>query len=659
MFFRIGGVPVNRKLRKIVAIICVVCALSTIFAISDVTVQTVQADAIGVGEFSRIFSSLSGALGSTPKGSGSKFWGNMMDMYGHSFDIWAKTYADLNDKVQSWNNLLLQDVRTFTDYMIRSFPHFLQDVKDGHCNDILDDIENIDGNFLSYQKLRSSLTASKSLQWSVDDSNKQYSINSKSQLVNRPVELTNLEISKYTLSSKIASLKKYYSDLKFERGFVCRSGTNLNTYVVEQNTGMFYFYDSSNQTLKIYGDTLVFGKSEFDSSGNYLRFIPYKQKGNIYISFDKSLDNIIPACNAVIDYYTDGSFIIRDTNDMTKVVFDTIQNSLFDQISKNPATSIEDWTIADEHGKTIDDPTSQILDKIYDNMLTSDDIKALENGDTSVLEKLQGITAVNEKTGETVGDIKEDVNDAVGILGAIKLIGKRIFARQLTLINLVKNLAKGKWTSVIDNVGDLTLPIVKSIDSIGQVVSSLSSMKWVIDNVGDICNPIGAAIDTMNGNIAGTITNVGNVVKGAIDNIKTVDLTSVIDNVKALPRTIASSLQSAFESVKSAVNSLAVSVGNLFVPTSDSMNSIKVHANTMLLNHFNVDVDDLSFNVSEKKFKSVKYKDKIIVDADTMNSGIEFMRPFVQGLCWFFLILFALNQIIQLFDKKGVGDSDS
>ena len=611
MFFRIGGVPVNRKLRKIVAIICVVCALSTIFAISDVTVQTVQADAIGVGEFSRIFSSLSGALGSTPKGSGSKFWGNMMDMYGHSFDIWAKTYADLNDKVQSWNNLLLQDVRTFTDYMIRSFPHFLQDVKDGHCNDILDDIENIDGNFLSYQKLRSSLTASKSLQWSVDDSNKQYSINSKSQLVNRPVELTNLEISKYTLSSKIASLKKYYSDLKFERGFVCRSGTNLNTYVVEQNTGMFYFYDSSNQTLKIYGDTLVFGKSEFDSSGNYLRFIPYKQKGNIYISFDKSLDNIIPACNAVIDYYTDGSFIIRDTNDMTKVVFDTIQNSLFDQISKNPATSIEDWTIADEHGKTIDDPTSQILDKIYDNMLTSDDIKALENGDTSVLEKLQGITAVNEKTGETVGDIKEDVNDAVGILGAIKLIGKRIFARQLTLINLVKNLAKGKWTSVIDNVGDLTLPIVKSIDSIGQVVSSLSSMKWVIDNV------------------------------------------------KALPRTIASSLQSAFESVKSAVNSLAVSVGNLFVPTSDSMNSIKVHANTMLLNHFNVDVDDLSFNVSEKKFKSVKYKDKIIVDADTMNSGIEFMRPFVQGLCWFFLILFALNQIIQLFDKKGVGDSDS
>ena len=59
--------------------------------------------------------------------------------------------------------------------------------------------------------MRSSLTSSKTLQWTVDDSNKQYSINSKSQLVNVPTELTNLEISKYTLTSKIASLKKYYS----------------------------------------------------------------------------------------------------------------------------------------------------------------------------------------------------------------------------------------------------------------------------------------------------------------------------------------------------------------------------------------------------------------------------------------------------------------
>lgn len=645
----------RKKIKKIVAIICVVCALSTIFAIPDVTVQIVQADAIGVGEFSRIFSSLSGALGSTPKGSGSKFWGNMFDMYGHSFDIWCKQYADLNDKVQNWNNLLMQDVRTFTDYMIRSFPHFLQDVKEGQCNDILDNIEGIDGNFLSYQKLRSSLTASKSLQWTVDDSNKQYSINSKSQLVNVPTELTNLEISKYTLTSKIASLKKYYSDLKFERGFVCRSGTNLNTYVVEQNTGMFYFYDSTMQTLKVYGDTLVFGKSQYDSSGNYLRFVPYKQKGNIYISFDSSSNNIVPACNAVIDYYTDGSFIIRDSNDMTKVVFDTIQNSLFDQITKNPATSIEDWAIADEHGKTIDDPTSQILDKIYDNMLTADDIKALENGDTSVLEKLQGISAVNEKTGETVGNIKEDVNDAVGILGALKLIGKRIFARQLTLINVVKNLVKGKWTTVIDNVGDLAMPIVNSIDSVKQVVSGLSLTHWVIDNVADFTKPLINSLDNVGDLVMDKIKTVSIAIDNVNANLSTVISgcqTKVINGIKTLSDTAISIL----ENIKSIPKSIATSVAGAFVPTTDDMDAIHTRMNTLCVEHFGVTGKELSISISEKKFTSVYFKKEKIVDADVLNKGIDKIRPYVQALMWFFMLLFAINQVLELFDKKGVAD---
>lgn len=644
----------RKKIKKLIVLILIASILATSYPI--ISGQTVKADAIGVGEFSRIFSSLSGALGSTPKGSGSKFWGNMMDMYGHSYDIWCKQYADLNDKVQSWNNLLLQDVRTFTDYMIRSFPHFLQDVKDGQCNDILDDIDGIDGNFLSYQKLRSSLIASKTLQWSVDDSLKQYSINSKSQLVNVPTELTSLEISKYTLTSKIASLKKYYSDLKFERGFVCRSGTNLNTYVVEQNTGMFYFYDSTNKTLKIYGDTLIYGKSEYDSSGNYLRFIPYKQKGNIYISFDCSLDNIIPACNAVIDYYTDGSFVIRDSNDMTKVVFDTIQNSLFDQITKNPATSIEDWAIADEHGKTIDDPTSQILDKIYDNMLTADDIKALENGDTSVLEKLQGISAVNEKTGETVGDIKEDVNDAVGILGALKLIGKRIFARQLTLINVVKNLVKGKWTTVIDNVGDLAMPIVNSIDSVKQVVSGLSLTHWVIDNVADFTKPLINSLDNVGDLVMDKIKTVSIAIDNVNANLSTVISgcqTQVINGIKTLSDTATSTL----ENVKSIPNSIATAVAGLFVPTSDDMNAIHTRMNTLCVEHFGVTGKELSISIPEKKFSSVYYKKKKIVDADVLNSGIDKIRPVVQGLMWFFMLLFAINQVLELFDKKGVGDS--
>ena len=659
----------KRKLKKIVAIICAVCTLSTLFALSDLTVQIVQADAIGVGEFSRIFSSLSGALGSTPKGSGSKFWGNMMDMYGHSFDIWCKQYSDLNDKVQSWNNLLLQDVRTFTDYMIRSFPHFMSDVKSG----IYDEELGVNKSDVYNEKVSIEKTLEgKKVVYSISDSAENRYCVKLGDATFKPTlaNIANFGIKPDTL---INCVNSYFSGngYNFERYLEASVYLYVDFISIAQNADSFLFYNADNDTLTAYSENNhLYGYHYMNSSGSisaktYLdRNLSvnkdYYKDGKLWVdtSGNAYRKGVMIYTNLYVRIYEDGSALIYDPARMSASTFDTIQNSLWDQISKS-GTAIEDWAIADENGKTIDDPTSKILDKIYNNMLTADDIKALENGDTSVLEKLQGITAVNEKNGETVGDIKEDVNDAVGILGAIKLIGKRIFSRQLTLINLVKNLAKGKWTSVIDNVGDLTFPIVKSIDSIGQVVSSLSSMKWVIDNVGDICNPIGAAIDTLNGNIAGTITNVGNVVKGAIDNIKTADLTSVIDNVKALPRTIASSLQSAFESVKSAVNSLAVSVGNLFVPTSDSMNSIKVHANTMLLNHFNVDADDLSFNVSEKKFKSVKYQDKIIVDAGTMNAGIEFMRPFVQGLCWFFLILFALNQIIQLFDKKGVGDSDS
>lgn len=659
----------KRKLKKIVAIICAVCTLSTLFAVSDLTVQTVQADAIGVGEFSRIFSSLSGALGSTPKGSGSKFWGNMMDMYGHSFDIWCKQYSDLNDKVQSWNNLLLQDVRTFTDYMIRSFPHFMSDVKSG----IYDEELGVNKSDVYKEKVSiEKALEGKKVVYSISDSAENRYCVKLGDATFKPT-LANIANFGIKPDSLINSVNSYFSSsgYNFERYLEASVYLYVDFIAIAQNADSFLFYNADNNTLTAYSENNhLYGYHYMNSSGyisakTYLdrdltKQNDYYKNGKLWVDTAGNAygKGVLIYTNAYIRMYEDGSVLIYDPARMSASTFDTIQNSLWDQIAKS-GTAIDDWAIADENGKTIDDPESKILDKIYNNMLTADDIKALENGDTSVLEKLQGITAVNEKTGETVGDIKEDVNDAVGILGAIKLIGKSIFARQLTLINLVKNLANGKWTSVIDNVGELTLPIVNSIDSIGQVVSSLSSMKWVIDNVGDICNPIGAAIDAMNGNIAGTITNVGNVVKNAIDNIKTADLTSVIDNVKALPRTIASSLQSAFESVKSAVNSLAVSVGNLFVPTSDSMNSIKVHANTMLLNHFNVDADDLSFNVSEKKFKSVKYQDKIIVDAGTMNAGIEFMRPFVQGLCWFFLILFALNQIIQLFDKKGVGDSDS
>lgn len=657
MFFRFGGVSVKRKLRKIVAIICVVCALSTIFAIPDVTVQIVQADAIGVGEFSRIFSSLSGALGATPKGSGSKFWGNMMDMYGHSFDIWCKTYNDMNDRVQSWNNLLLQDVKTFTEYMIKSFPNFLKNYKDGtisNSDSDSDSSSDVYKSFINYfnvddkEVVFDSLEGGQQYGVHIGDLNKLPVLNPNENGGCPNNDTLNAINDRFSLDSQ------YYFWGSHENAWV-------NFYAIEPATHTF-LYIGVDKSVKMYTD-----------SANYFQARYWNYKTPVAVSSLELSENVIKtkplgiarfrglafSTNMAIRIFSDGSALVFDPSlIMSKDIFNIIQDSLWDQISKS-GTNIDDWALADENAKTIDEPESKILDKIYNNMLTADDIKALENGDTSVLEKLQGITAVNEKTGETVGNIKEDVNDAVGILGAIKLIGKRIFARQLTLINLVKNLAKGKWTSVIDNVGDLTLPIVNSIDSIKQVVSSLSSMKWVIDNVGDICNPIGTAIDTMNGNIANLLSSFGNAILNAIDNIKTLDLTDVIDNIKAVPTSIAQSLTNVVDNIKAIPNTVATCIADVFVPSADDFSNLKKRANTIIPTHFGISADDLNISISERKFSDIKYKKNVIVKAKTLNNGIDSIRPAIQGLCWFGLILFAINQILQIFDKKGVGDNDS
>ena len=355
--------------------------------------------------------------------------------------------------------------------------------------------------------------------------------------------------------------------------------------------------------------------------------------------------------------FEDGSILLYDPAYlMSKVTFDTINDSLWDKISL-PDTRIDDWELADESGKTIDDPTSQILDKIYDNMLTSDDIKALENGDTSVLEKLQGITAVNEKTGETVGNIKEDVNDAVGILGSLKLIGKRIFARQLTLINVVKNLVKGKWTTVIDNVGDFAMPIVNSIDSVKQVVSGLSLTHWVIDNVADFTKPLINSLDNVGDLVMEKIKTVSTAIDNVNANISTVISgcqTKVINGIKTLSDTATS----IFENVKSIPKSIAISVAGAFVPSSDDMDVIHTRMNTLCVEHFGVTGKELSISIPEKKFSSIYYKKKKIVDADVLNGGIDKIRPVVQGLMWFFMLLFAINQVLEIFDKKGVANGD-
>ena len=86
------------------------------------------------------------------------------------------------------------------------------------------------------------------------------------------------------------------------------------------------------------------------------------------------------------------------------------------------------------------------------------------------------------------------------------------------------------------------------------------------------------------------------------------------------------------------------------------MDAIHTRMNTLCVEHFGVSGKELSISIPEKKFSSIYYKKKKIVDADVLNSGIDKIRPVVQGLMWFFMLLFAINQVLEIFDKKGVAD---
>lgn len=646
----------RKKIKKLIALICIASVLATSYPI--ISGQTVKADAIGVGEFSRIFSSLSGALGSTPNGSGSKFWGNMMDMYGHSFDIWCKTYGDMNDKVQNWNNLLLQDVRTFTEYMIKSFPNFMQNLKDGSLDSyvVSDTPAKAKETFNSFI---SSINKTVKLEHQ-GDINKRYLY-----YVSKQVAPTLDDSTRWAFDSwrdELVTLENHFSNVDAGYFFQNSIYVGIKTVAINKDEYGFFYYDNVKKNLVGYslsGHVYQFDHLTYngqDQGGYNFYDLPADlEVGNLNNKAGFNHDDIWT--NMSFRVFEDGSILLYDPAYlMSKVTFNTINDSLWDKISL-PDTRIDDWELADESGKTIDDPTSQILDKIYDNMLTADDIKALENGDTSVLEKLQGITAVNEKTGETVGNIKEDVNDAVGILGALKLIGKRIFARQLTLINVVKNLVKGKWTTVIDNVGDFAMPIVNSIDSVKQVVSGLSLTHWVIDNVADFTKPLINSLDNVGDLVMDKIKTVSIAIDNVNANLSTVISgcqTKVINGIKSLSDTATSTL----ENIKSIPKSIATAVAGAFVPTSDDMDAIHTRMNTLCVEHFGVTGEELSISIPEKKFSSVYFKNEIIVDADVLNKGIDKIRPFVQALMWFFMMLFAINQVLEIFDKKGVANGD-
>lgn len=660
----------RKKIKKLIALICIASILATSYPIFNG--QTVKADALGISEFGRVFWSLGGSFGIKPNSNntGSKFLGNLMDMYGRSFDVWMQVdkhrREDLQD-VQSWQDLLNSNLQTFTKGMAKSFSHFMSDVQSG----IYD--EELGGNksevFNEKVSIEKALEGKKIVYDVSDTADNRYCVKlgdatSKPTLAN----IANFGIKPDTL---INSVNSYFSSTgyNFERYLEASVYLYVDFIAIAQNADSFLFYNAENNTLTAYSENNhLYGYHYMNSSGyisakTYLDrdltiHKDYYRDGKLWVDTagNPYSKGVMIYTNAYIRIYEDGSALIYDPARMSASTFDTIQDSLWDQISKS-GTAIDDWAIADENGKTIDDPESKILEKIYKNMLTADDIKALQNGDTSVLDKIDGMTAVNEKTGETVGDIKDEVQDQTGILSGIKAIGRTIASRVLTIVNLIRNLHQRKWTAVIDNVGDIALPIVGSIESLQGIARAIQASKWVIDNVGDITNPLTTALDNVGDLVMDKIKTVSIAIDNVNANLSTVISgcqTKVINGIKSLSDTATSTL----ENIKSIPKSIATAVAGVFVPTSDDMDAIHTRMNTLCVEHFGVSGKELSISIPEKKFSSIYYKKKKIVDADVLNSGIDKIRPVVQGLMWFFMLLFAINQVLEIFDKKGVANGD-
>lgn len=658
----------RKKIKKIIALICIASILATSYPI--ISGQTVKADALGVSEFGRVFWSLGGSFGLKPNvnNTGSKFLGNLMDMYGRSFDVWMQVdkhrREDLQD-VQSWQDLLNSNLQTFTKGMAKSFSHFMSDVQTG----IYDEELGVNKSDVYNEKVSiEKALEGKKVVYSISDSAENRYCVKLGDATYKPTlaNIANFGIKPDTL---INSVNSYFSGngYNFERYLEASVYLYVDFIAIAQNADSFLFYNSDNDTLTAYSENNhLYGYHYMNSSGSisakmYLdRDLTihknYYRDGKLWVDTagNPYRKGVMIYTNAYIRIYEDGSTLIYDPARMSASTFDTIQDSLWDQIAKS-GTAIDDWVIADENGKTIDDPESKILEKIYKNMLTADDIKALQNGDTSVLDKIDGMTAVNEKTGETVGDIKDTVETEVGILGAIKSIGKTIASRVLTIVNLVRNLHARRWTSVIDNVGDITLPIIGSIESLQGIARAIQASKWVIDNVGDITNPLTTALDNVGDLVMQKIKTISTAIDNVNTNISSVISgcqTKVINGVKSLSDTATNIL----EGVKSIPNAVATAFAGAFVPSNKDMDSIHTRMNTLCVEHFGVTGKELSITISEKKFSSIYYKKKIIVDADVLNGGIVKIRPIVQGLMWFFMLLFAINQVLEIFDKKGVAD---
>lgn len=655
----------KRVLKKFIAVICLVSVLSTAFVVPIVTSSvTVQAEpvSISMGLFEQVFNTIAGSFGmrSTKE---SKYYG--FPSIEELFNSFKETYKWVQQSqpiplaltVDAW---VCSSLKEFTEGAIKVFPFFMQDIADGKFDGVMvgeDAPSEAKEKFTSFVN---SINKTVTLEHQGNLSQRCHFYAAKQE---EPV----LDDSTYwgfgSWSDEISTLENHFSNVDVGYFFQNTFYVGIKTVAINNGEYGFFYYDNVNKTLVGYStsghvyqfDHLTYNGQD-QGSYNFHDLEADLKVGRLSDKAKFHYEDIWT--NMSIKAYADGSTLLYDpAYVMTKATFDTITNSLWNQIAL-PGANIDDWQLADENGKTIDDPESKILEKIYKNMLTADDIEALRNGDTSVLDKLDGMTAVNSKTGETVGDIKDELLDQTGLLGAIRVIGRTIASRVLTIVNLIRNLHNRKWTAVIDNVGDLTLPLLKSIDGVRDVVNALQSSKWVIDNVADLVKPITTSIDMVDSNVVGLIS-VGNSILHAIDDIQPVDLSSVIDDIQAIPKSIAQALDGSFEGVKSSINLVSSSIALVFLPSSVALTDVYNKGQLIFSSYFGMPKQAFNtFMVEGKEVPDVMYEVNdtlyVAVPFSYFNKFVDDFRIYIQTVFVFIWIVWFANQVLSLFDKSAL-----
>lgn len=676
------------KLKKIIACICIVFILSSVFVIPDVTVINVSADVIipsGSMEFdlSRAISTLLAKIGVsyqrvTVDGSSPPTDDQVVRTYMRT--VIRKKYGyDPKDNLlndEHYKEFLYEPFHSKINILSNYLLAYAQDVVDGYYDDTFNSSElfpdTIKNAVDKFNNFNSSINKSVKLEHQ-GDINKRYLY-----YVSKQVAPTLDDSTRWAFDSwrdELVTLENHFSNVDAGYFFQNTIYVGIKTVAINKGEYGFFYYDNVKKNLVGYslsGHVYQFDHLTYDGQDrggyNFYDLPANLQSGTLNDKAGFNHDDIWT--NMSFRVFEDGSILLFDPAlIMSSDVFTGVQNSLWDVI-QNSGYKFTDFELADSSGVAISDPSSKFVDETVDSAISVEDMQKILDGTESLEKYAKKSNAINKKTGETVGEISQTLDDSltaqnkqVGILGNIYNFltkGLKNFLRiqygsvldKLKVIDELLDLSR-IFKVNIDNVGDLTNPIAL-------VVSLLSNGLGVsIDNVADVTNPISTSIDTLNGNVSNLLSSFGNAILNAIDDIQTADLSDVIAGIKAVPKSIADSFAQPFESVNTAIAAVSTTVGDLFAPPPVALTDIYNKGNNILDTHFGMPKAAFkTFLVEGKEVPDVKYKvgnkEYTVIPFSYFNKFVDKFRIYIQTSFVFIWIVWFANQVLALFDKSAI-----